>query len=173
MKHIKWIVLFSASCLAISACGSKGGGSGTTSNKNSGATYYESDGQCYRARTNEKESSSKCSNLKYYIFDGECYDNNDKVVSLSKCTSNSFFLGRDGCYDRNGRTVDDLRCYEDGEPGGKSNSRTRVCSDDHMIWQKEGTQYIPYIVDCDGRKGGNCSGYVLYDLDAQEWADCQ
>lgn len=173
MKHLKFLIHFFAILVMATACGSKdGGGSGSGGDNvdsQSNRTFYESNGVCFRASTNERVNNSNCDELDFHIDNGECRRNSDnREVGLSNCTGNTYFISDSDCYDRSGDQVDDRRCTAGDQPAS-TGGRQRVCEGPHLQFTRDDI----LEGNCDGvRNTGNCSGAILFDLERQEWAEC-
>lgn len=172
MKYIKLSFALFAAGMILSACGSDGGGGGGAATPKS-QTYYLSDGECYRASSNQEVELSRCDNLLFIIEDGECLRKADDVeVAISFCTNNRFFFGQNSCFNRSGQEVDDRDCEPSSSSNGtsadKDDYENKVCDGDYTLFRQDGV----YQGQCDGRRGGNCSGLIMFEERTQKFVYC-
>ena len=169
MITFKYLFYFCVISFALGACGSSGGGGdASTPTEPVALAFYESDGLCFNAKNNERADASRCEDLKFTIEDGKCTRVSDeKVVSINNCTTSRFIMGQNTCYNRSGNAVDNKNCNATTTP---ISSRSRICTGPHIQFIKD--DILEGV--CDGiAKTGNCSGAILFDLEAQEYVDCQ
>lgn len=97
----KTILILAFAVLAVSACGKKGKGSGTTA---ATVSYYQSDGACYETKSNKEVDLDKCNSVTYYMEYGSCYkkSNDDYVEDFNLCTKSlgEYFYQNGYCTDK-------------------------------------------------------------------------